>query len=44
MAIRGEVLRCSGLDDRLAAVNWGGGVHITFQPDWQAKSRTAPSY
>lgn len=31
--------------DRLAAaVNWGGGVHITFQPDWQAKSRTASSY
>lgn len=31
--------------DRLAAaVNWGGGVHITFQPDWQARSRNASSY
>ncbi|MBO0806310.1 MAG: alpha/beta hydrolase [Nocardiopsaceae bacterium] len=31
--------------DRLAAaVNWGGGVHLTFQPDWQAKSRNASSY
>jgi acetyl esterase/lipase len=31
--------------DRLAAaVNWGGGVHITFQPQWQEKSRNAASY
>jgi esterase FrsA len=31
--------------DRLAcAVNWGGGVHITFTPDWQHKSRNASSY
>jgi pimeloyl-ACP methyl ester carboxylesterase len=31
--------------DRLAcAVNWGGGVHITFTPDWQQKSRNASSY
>ncbi|MFG3289214.1 alpha/beta hydrolase [Streptomyces sp. NPDC048179] len=27
-----------------AAVNWGGGVHITFQPEWQEKSRNASSY
>jgi acetyl esterase/lipase len=27
-----------------AAVNWGGGVHYFFQPDWQEKSRNAPSY
>ncbi|MBL1101506.1 alpha/beta hydrolase family protein [Streptomyces coffeae] len=27
-----------------AAVNWGGGVHITFQPEWQEKSRNAASY
>lgn len=26
------------------AVNWGGGVHITFTPDWQNKSRHASSY
>jgi len=26
------------------AVNWGGGVHITFTPEWQAKSRNASSY
>jgi pimeloyl-ACP methyl ester carboxylesterase len=31
--------------DRLrAAVNWGGGVHITFTPDWQRRSRDASSY
>ena len=27
-----------------AAVNWGGGVHITFQPEWQERSRHASSY
>jgi esterase FrsA len=27
-----------------AAVNWGGGVHITFTPEWQRKSRNAASY
>jgi esterase FrsA len=26
------------------AVNWGGGVHITFTPEWQEKSRNASSY
>jgi pimeloyl-ACP methyl ester carboxylesterase len=26
------------------AVNWGGGVHITFTPEWQARSRNASSY
>jgi hypothetical protein len=26
------------------AVNWGGGVHITFTPDWQERSRNASSY
>jgi esterase FrsA len=31
--------------DRLAAaVNWGGGIHITFQPWWQERSRNASSY
>jgi len=31
--------------DRLAcAVNWGGGVHITFTTEWQHKSRSASSY
>jgi esterase FrsA len=31
--------------DRLrAAVNWGGGVHITFTPEWQHRSRNASSY
>ena len=31
--------------DRLrAAVNWGGGVHITFTPEWQQRSRNASSY
>lgn len=27
-----------------AAVNWAGGVHETFQPSWQEKSRNASSY
>ena len=31
-----ERLRC--------AVNWGGGVHITFTPEWQHKSRNSSSY
>ena len=31
-----ERLRC--------AVNWGGGVHITFTPEWQERSRNACSY
>jgi esterase FrsA len=31
-----EHLRC--------AVNWGGGVHITFTPEWQERSRNASSY
>ncbi|WP_432841949.1 alpha/beta hydrolase family protein [Dactylosporangium sp. CA-092794] len=31
--------------DRLvAAVNWGGGIHLTFQPSWQGRSRNASSY
>ena len=31
--------------DRLAcAVNWGGGVHITFTLEWQQRSRNASSY
>jgi hypothetical protein len=31
--------------DRLrCAVNWGGGVHITFTPEWQERSRNASSY
>jgi len=31
--------------DRLAAaVNWGGGIHITFQRAWQERSRNASSY
>jgi len=31
--------------DRLrCAVNWGGGVHITFSPEWQERSRNASSY
>ncbi len=31
--------------DRLSCcVNWGGGVHITFTPEWQQKSRDAASY
>lgn len=27
-----------------AAVNWGGGIHRFFQPEWQERSRNAPSY
>jgi esterase FrsA len=27
-----------------AAVNWGGGIHLTFQKSWQEKSRGASSY
>ncbi|MBI4528412.1 MAG: alpha/beta fold hydrolase [Deltaproteobacteria bacterium] len=27
-----------------AAVNWGGGIHYFFQPEWQEKSKDAPSY
>lgn len=27
-----------------AAVNWGGGIHLTFQPDWQERSRSASTY
>ncbi|MEO3854282.1 alpha/beta fold hydrolase [Acrocarpospora sp. B8E8] len=31
--------------DRLvAAVNWGGGIHLTFQRTWQEQSRNASSY
>jgi pimeloyl-ACP methyl ester carboxylesterase len=31
--------------DRLrCAVNWGGGVHVTFTPEWQQRSRDASSY
>jgi esterase FrsA len=28
----------------VAAVNWGGGIHLTFQPSWQQRSRNASSY
>jgi pimeloyl-ACP methyl ester carboxylesterase len=31
-------------DHVAAAVNWGGGVHITFTPEWQERSRNATSY
>jgi FrsA-like alpha/beta hydrolase family protein len=31
-----EQLRC--------CVNWGGGVHVTFTPKWQERSRNASSY
>lgn len=31
-------------DKLVAAVNWAGGIHITFQPEWQAHSRNASSY
>ena len=27
-----------------AAVNWGGGIHGFFQPEWQQRSRNASSY
>lgn len=31
--------------DRLrCCVNWGGGVHVTFTPAWQERSRSASSY
>jgi dipeptidyl aminopeptidase/acylaminoacyl peptidase len=31
--------------DRLrGCVNWGGGVHVTFTPEWQERSRNAASY
>jgi pimeloyl-ACP methyl ester carboxylesterase len=31
--------------DRLrCCVNWGGGVHVTFTPEWQERSRDAASY
>ena len=31
-------------DKLRAAVNWGGGIHFFFQPEWQARSRHADSY
>lgn len=31
-----QFLRC--------AVNWGGGVHVTFSEEWQRRSRNASSY
>jgi esterase FrsA len=31
-------------DHVAAAVNWGGGVHITFTAEWQERSRNATSY
>lgn len=31
-------------DKLRAAVNWGGGIHRTFQPEWQEKSRSASTY
>ena len=27
-----------------AVVNWGGGIHSFFQPEWQERSRNADSY
>src|SRR5438132_7267708 len=27
-----------------AVVNWGGGIHKFFQPEWQERSRNADSY
>jgi esterase FrsA len=27
-----------------AVVNWGGGIHYFFQPEWQERSRNADSY
>ncbi|MFQ5932826.1 MAG: alpha/beta fold hydrolase, partial [Nitrospiraceae bacterium] len=27
-----------------SAVNWGGGIHYFFQPEWQERSRNATSY
>ena len=31
-------------DKLRGAVNWGGGVHYFFQPEWQERSRHADSY
>jgi acetyl esterase/lipase len=31
-------------DKLRAAVNWGGGIHYFFQPEWQERSRHADSY
>ena len=31
-------------DKLRGAVNWGGGIHYFFQPEWQARSRHADSY
>jgi acetyl esterase/lipase len=31
-------------DQLCAAVNWGGGIHFFFQPEWQERSRHADSY
>lgn len=31
-------------DKLRAAVNWGGGIHYFFQPEWQELSRHADSY
>jgi len=31
-------------DKLRAAVNWGGGIHYFFQPQWQERSRHADSY
>ncbi len=31
-------------DKLRAAVNWGGGIHYFFQPQWQERSRNADSY
>lgn len=31
-------------DDLRCAVNWGGGVHFMFQPEWIEKSRYPDSY
>ena len=28
-------------DKLRGAVNWGGGIHYFFQPEWQARSRHA---
>jgi esterase FrsA len=31
-------------DKLRAVVNWGGGIHYFFQPEWQERSRDADSY
>ena len=31
-------------DKLRAVVNWGGGIHYFFQPEWQERSRYADSY